>query len=107
MPIPLIGPMLVEGLSQMLWNFGFRHHPDLQTKWIQGVAGLGTLAELTDKCPEDTFAEDAEDFLSANNPELLESIRKAKPEDRKRLLVDLEKNFNELQGLIDVLKKEV
>lgn len=99
--------MLVEGVSQMMWDFGFRHHPDLQTKWIEGVAGLGGLANLSENPPPpDKFTGDAEDFLSANNPELLESIRKATPEDRQRLLADLQKNFREIQGLIDVLKEE-
>jgi hypothetical protein len=31
----LIGPMLVEGVSEMLWDFGFRHHAELQTTSIE------------------------------------------------------------------------
>lgn len=26
-------------LSEMLWNFGFRHHPELQTEWIPEYRG--------------------------------------------------------------------
>lgn len=103
-PIPLIAPMLVEELSQMLWDFGFRHHQDLQTKWIDGAAGLGTIAKLSENKPVDPLAEQAEDFLSANNPELLEMIRNASEEDKKNLLEKLEKNFNEISGLMEMLK---
>ena len=26
-------------ISEMLWNFGFRHHADLQTKWVPEYVG--------------------------------------------------------------------
>lgn len=26
-------------ISEMLWNFGFRHHPELQTEWVAEYAG--------------------------------------------------------------------
>lgn len=106
MPIPLIGPMLVEGLSEMLWEFGFRHHSDLQEKWIDGAAGLATMATVSNEKPAaDPFDQMAEDFLSANNPKLLEAIRKSKPEEREQLLSKLEKSFSELGGLIDKLRE--
>lgn len=107
-PIPLISPPLVKGLSQMLWDFGFRHHPDLQVKWIQGSAGLGCIAGVSDSKPEsgDDFQEAATDFLSANNPELLKMINSASDEDKRKLRESLEKNFEEIQELIKVLKEE-
>lgn len=97
--------MLVEGVSQMLWDFGFRHHKELQTVWIEGTAGLGTIAKLVDKQPKDTFSENAERFLSENNPELLEAIRKVSPQEREALLKKLEGNFENLRGVIEALKE--
>ncbi len=97
--------MLVEGVSQMLWDFGFRHHPDKQTQWIDGAAGLATMARISRKKPEvDPFDSMAEEFLSANNPKLLETIRKAPPGEREALLKRLEKNFSTLETLIQALK---
>lgn len=104
MPIPLIAPQLVEGISQMLWDFGFRHHSDLQVKWIDGAAGLGTIANISESKPRDQMSEQAEEFLSANNPELLEMIRNASAEDKQTLLEKLEKNFDEIRGLMDMLR---
>lgn len=105
-PIPLIAPMLVEGISEMLWNFGYRYHPELQVRWIDGMAGLATVADVSESKPEvDPFDRMAEDFLSANNPKLLEAIRMAKPEDRTQLLGQLEKSFSELGDLIEKLKE--
>jgi hypothetical protein len=106
MPIPLISPQLTAGVSKMLWDFGFRWHPELQNSWIEGVAGLGTVANLVDEKPEETdFKDGALDFLEANNPELMEAIRNVKPEERDALIRKLEKSFGELQGLIDALKE--
>lgn len=105
MPIPLITPQLVEVVSEMLWNFGFRHHPELQIRWIEGVAGLATLAQLVDQEPEqDPFDQMAEEFLGENNPKLLELIRKTPVDEREKLLRQLERNFENLQGMIDSLR---
>lgn len=88
----------------MLWDFGFRHHADLQTKWIEGVASIGLCAELTDKAPDvPDFEQSSEEFLAANNPEVLEAIKNASPEDKEALRQRLSKNFNELQILLDAL----
>lgn len=105
MPIPLISPQLTEGVSQMLWDFGFRHHPDKQSKWIAGGAGLGMIADLVDAAPaKDPVVDLAEQFLSAENPQLLEAIQKAPPEKREELIRDLEKNFSVLGELLKRLK---
>lgn len=89
----------------MLWNFGFRHHPELQTKWIDGSAGLGSVAGMSDKRPPaDDFMENAEEFLAENKPELLDAVRNSSPEERQKLLNKLEKNFEELSGLISALR---
>jgi hypothetical protein len=106
MPIPLISPQLTAGVSQMLWDFGFRWHPELQSVWVEGVAGLGTVAALTETRPVEVDLEDAAaDFLAANNPELMEMIRNAGPDEREALAKKLEKSFDQLQGLIETLKE--
>lgn len=104
-PIPLIGPVLVESVSQLLWDFGFRHHPELQTKWIEGTASLGMVANLTDSEPEDNFASSAEEFLAENNPELLAALQNADPKARAELRGKLEKNLDQIRMLIDSLKE--
>lgn len=104
-PIPLIGPMLVEGVSQLLWNFGFRHHPELQTSWIEGNAGLGMVAKLSDSKPvEEDFTESAMAFLADTNPELLTKLKNSDSKSREQILGSLEKNLEQLRGLIDFLK---
>lgn len=107
-PIPLIGPMLVNGVSEMLWHFGFRHHPDLQTKWITGTAGVATMADLTDRKPEaDSFNEKAKEFLSSTNPKLLEAVLRGTPDERAEMLKQLEGSFAELSSLIAALKEQI
>jgi len=105
-PIPLIGPMLVEGVSQLLWDFGFRHHPELQTVWIEGTAGLGMVARLSDAKPvEEDFTTSAMAFLADTNPELLDTLKKADPESRAEIRGALEKNLDQIRMLIDSLKE--
>lgn len=106
-PIPLIAPQLAEGLSQLLWDFGFRHHPDLQTKWIQGSAGLGGVAQVVDAPPVgDDFTEQAESFLAEHNPDLLKRIKEASPEERANLLRELEGSMARLEKLLKNLKED-
>lgn len=89
----------------MLWNFGFRHHPTKQKKWIEGTASLATLAKLSDKQPKvDPVEQLFEDFLAEENPQMLEMVRKAPPEEREKLIKDLEKNFERLAQVIGKLK---
>jgi hypothetical protein len=97
--------MLVEGVSEMLWDFGFRHHAELQTKWIEGVAGLGSIANLVGSPPKDNFPEQVEEFLSETNPQLLDAIRNAGPEEKEVLLKKLEGSMDEIRNLIDALKE--
>lgn len=101
----LISPQLVEGVSEMLWHFGFRHIPSKQTKWIDGVGALGSVGQIVDKEPDvDPVTVLAEQFLAEEDPRLLEAIKKAPPEKKQELLKELEKNFKILQGLIETVK---
>jgi hypothetical protein len=103
--IPLVLPQLCEGISEMLWDFGFRHHPDLQKRWIDGVGAVGVVAAIVKEPPQGDFLETAgPGFLLDNNPELAEMIKNASPEDKAKLLEDLEKNFRELQALMKMIE---
>ena len=105
MPIPLIPPQLAEGVSEMLWNFGFRHHPELQTKWIEGAAGLGMLAKIVGKAPENNFSDLARQFLSENRPEILDQIDNANTEEEREALISkFEKSIEGLSGVIAAMR---
>lgn len=91
----------------MLWDFGFRWHEDLQTKWIDGVAGLGGIAKTVDSPPKaGDFMGIANEFLAETNPELLEMIKSPDQIDKEKLVQRLEKNFRDLQELINTVKRE-
>jgi hypothetical protein len=106
MPIPLISPQLTAGVSKMLWDFGFRFHPELQTVWVDGVAGLGMVAGLTENRPAEVDLDAAaSELLAATNPELMEMIKNAGPDERQALVAKLEKSFGQIQELIDALKE--
>lgn len=105
-PIPLIGPQLVGEVSKMLWEFGFRHHPEKQRRWIDGAAGLGMCAPVVKEPPEVNAVDRiAEDFLKQNNPKLLEAIKKAPPEEKAKLISELEGSFEAIKDLIEKLKE--
>lgn len=78
MPIPLISPMITEEISKMLWDFGFRHHPEFQKKWVSGIAGVGTLAQIVDEKPAvNSQTQVALQFLQETNPDLYERVTNA------------------------------
>lgn len=105
LPIPLIPPQLAEGISEMLWHFGFRHHPELQTKWIEGSAGLGMLAKIVDNAPKSDFSALAREFLSEKKPEILAEIDAAETqEDRERLIRKYEKSLDGMGGIIAAMR---
>ena len=104
-PIPLIPPQLAAGISEMLWNFGFRHHPELQTRWIEGSAGLGMLAKIVDSAPVSNFSDLARQFLAEKRPDILEEIDSANSSDeRAELISKYEKSIDGLQGIIAALR---
>jgi len=104
----LIAPQLSEKISEMLWDFGFRHHPSKQKKWIDGAGGLGTIGKIVDEPPKlDSLEALAEEFLAEENPQLLEAIRKAPSEEKVRLIQQMEKNVQALQGVIESLKNAI
>lgn len=104
--IPLILPQLCESISEMLWDFGFRHHPDLQKAWIEGAGGVGVVADIVKEEPADFLEEVGPEFLAEHNPELLEMIKNASPEEKDKLHKDLEKNFRDLQQLMKMIRDD-
>ena len=85
---PLIPAPCFPALSQMLWDFGFRHHADLQTKWVPEYPGpdRNLLAlGVTDKEPEKLTALAAE-MLIDQFPAVAEKLSKVTPENRDQFI---------------------
>lgn len=106
---PLIPAPCFPTISEMLWDLGFRHHPDLQTKWVPEYSGgdrnllpLG----LTDVGPENVVPLAAE-MVADQFPEVAERIRQMNPENRDEaikaqaaeLLASVERLRNATKGL--------
>lgn len=75
-------------ISQMLWDFGFRHDPALQKKWVPEYAGgdrnmvpLG----VTDASPEDVLAR-ATEMVVDQFPEVADRIASMTAENRDEML---------------------
>lgn len=102
--IPLIIPQLTGEISQMLHDFGFRWHEELQVRWIEGGAGLGTLARIVDKPPRNFVEEGGEAFLAENNPKLLQAIKEATPEKREHIKKELLKNFEQIEKVLQAMQ---
>ena len=103
-PIPVIMPALADAISQQLWDFGFRHHPELQTKWIEGGAGLGGCAPIVDHPPKvSSFNELVKQFLAERDPKLLEAILAAPETDKDRVVEMLKTKFAALAEMLEAL----
>lgn len=75
-------------LSQLLWDFGFRHHAELQTKWVPDYRGadrnllpLGT----TDVNP-DNVMDLAAEMVVDQFPDVAERLRQMNPENRDEMI---------------------
>lgn len=80
----LIPAPCFAAISEMLWNFGFRHHPELQTKWVPAYAGVdrNLLAlGVTDVNP-DNIVDLAAEMVADQFPDVAERIMKMTPENR-------------------------
>lgn len=103
-PIPIIAPQLTAGISQQLWDFGFRHHSDLQTKWIEGGAGLGGCAPIVDEPPKASSFEDlVRQFLAERDPKMLEAILSSPEEEKDRVVKVLGNKFAALAEMLEAL----
>lgn len=84
----LIPPPCYAVLSEMLWNFGFRHHPELQTQWVPEYSGadrnfmpLG----VSDSDPDDVIAK-ATEMLVDQFPDVAARVASMTPENRDELV---------------------
>lgn len=85
---PLIPAPCFSGVSQMLWDFGFRHHADLQTKWVPEYLGpdrnqiaLG----VTASSPDEVIKQAAE-MLVDQFPDVAQRISGMTPENQDEVI---------------------
>lgn len=84
----LIPAPCFAAISQMLWDFGFRHNPELQTKWVPEYVGAdrNLLAlGVTDVNPENVV-ELAAEMVADQFPEVADRIAQMNPENRDELV---------------------
>lgn len=84
----LIPAPCFAAISEMLWHFGFRHHPELQTKWIPEYSGAdrNLLAlGVTDVNPENVV-ELAAEMVADQFPDVAARIASMTPENRDEVI---------------------
>lgn len=85
---PLIPPANFGAVSQMLWDLGFRHHDDLQTKWVkppvQSFGGNFEAWGITDDKPD--LEALAAQMVTEEFPGMAERLAKVTPEKHKEAL---------------------
>jgi hypothetical protein len=101
---PLIPGKCFGPLSKMLWDLGFRHHDDLQTKWVGVASGPMRNFEAwgtTDIKPEDIVA-DVAAMAVDQFPEVAAKVAAVTPETHKEALesatADLVEKLNRLNA---------
>lgn len=75
-------------ISEMLWNFGFRHHPELQTEWVPEYAGADrnfVALGVTDVEPADVM-ETAMQMVVDQFPDVAARIASMTPENRDEVM---------------------
>jgi hypothetical protein len=80
---PLINPNCFGALSELLWDLGFRHHEDLQTKWVKPLSGPASnfsVWDITDVKPH------AAEMLVDQFPEVAKKLEKVTPENHQEAL---------------------
>lgn len=101
---PLIPAKCAPGLSQMLWDMGFRHHEELQTKWVGQASGPTRNFEAwgtTDINPEDILG-DVAAFAADQFPDVAERVSRVTPETHKQALAE---QTEQLLSALDRLKE--
>lgn len=99
----LIPAPCFAAISEMLWNFGFRHHPELQTQWVPEYAGpdRNLLAlGVSDTNPDDLLAR-ATEMVVDQFPEMAARIASMTEENRDEML---RAQAAELLSSVDKLK---
>ena len=86
----LIPAPCFPALSQMLWDFGFRHHAELQTKWVTDYPGCDrnfVALGLTDEQPsKDDVVRKATEMVVDQFPAVADRLRQMNPENRDEIV---------------------
>lgn len=79
-------------LSELLWDLGFRHHADLQTKWVPEYSGadrnllpLGTTDVDPNSVSADNVMDLAREMVDDQFPDVADRLRQMNPENRDEL----------------------
>jgi hypothetical protein len=104
---PLISPNCFSVLSEQMWELGFRHHPELQTKWIKPISGATrnfTTWDVTDIMPT------AVEMLVEQFPEKAKTLAGVTQENHKQMVKEQEalvlNSLEKLQAAIDSMQGE-
>ena len=84
----LIPAPCFPAISQMLWDFGFRHHPELQKKWVPEYAGADRnlmALGVTDVNPSNVV-ELAAEMVADQFPDVAQKIAQMNPENRDEMV---------------------
>lgn len=106
-PYPAAPAPLLPYHSQLLWDLGFRCHPELAViKKVPGPKHLPVFigVDEPDPEPEDTQAEEADlkALLNRVDPDLVRNLASLSPEERENELISRKAAFDEA---IEVLRK--
>lgn len=108
---PLIPPQCFGVLSQMLWDFGFRHHPEEQTRWIKAGTGPTRNFEVWDTVTEKPIdiSKDATGFLTDQFPDKAAEVAAAfrTPEDHAKALEKFGSAFNANLAALEAARKRM
>jgi hypothetical protein len=85
---PLIPAPCFPAVSQMLWDFGFRHHADLQTQWVPDYLGPDRNHVALGVTADDPRAmmEHVAEMLVDQFPEVAERVASMTPENRDEVI---------------------
>jgi hypothetical protein len=100
-----------EPTSQMFWDLGFRYHPELATKWIEG-GGQFTCARIVDEPPvEQSIQELAEEMAKDQYEQMVAEVERVKehgsPFEKKRLLQRFQQAGEQAQQMAQMLESAV
>lgn len=100
-----------EPTSELWWELGLRWHPELATKWLTGGGQFQVAEIVTEKPEERTLEQDAEEvleFISEENPQFAETLRRVREcgteEERAKLLKEFEQNIKSIIRMSEYIK---
>lgn len=84
---PLIPAPCFPALSRMLWELGFRHHADLQTRWVGDYSGPDrnfVALGVTDQEPD--LVKSAAEMIVDQFPEVADRLSRVNAENRDEVI---------------------